>query len=34
MSLTWYTCKDKIELPDAHDPVTGAGRWLYEAQLV
>eukprot|EP00439_Symbiodinium_sp_Y106_P033649 s315_g4.t1 len=25
--------KDKIELPDAHDPVTGSGRWLYETKL-
>ena len=22
--------KEKIPLPDAHDPVTGTGRWLYE----
>eukprot|EP00913_Durusdinium_trenchii_P003173 g2933.t1 len=25
--------EDKIALPDAHDPVTGHGRWLYEGRL-
>ncbi|CAK9059584.1 unnamed protein product [Durusdinium trenchii] len=32
-SVTAKDDKDKIALPDAHDPVTGHGRWLYEGRL-
>ena len=27
------TEKTEVALPDAHDPVTGQGRWLYEGRL-
>ncbi|CAJ1353312.1 unnamed protein product [Effrenium voratum] len=32
-SVTCANDKEKLGLPDAHDPVTGQGRWLYEGRL-
>lgn len=30
-SVTAKADKEKVPLPEAHDPATGHGRWLYEA---
>ena len=30
-SVTAKVDKEKVPLPEAHDPATGHGRWLYEA---